>query len=571
MDNKEIANKIMGEMGEINSKYIDEATMKKRGFSKKKVLEKVVAFGAMAACVGIVIAGATRFLGLLQKNETAPPTNQEEPSKDKIYINNQYSLAIGSIDMLYEESDLVVEVTVGKEVGKIADCGVKDEMDEYFESEFLSLEINVVYKGDIYENIDFQNKKVKDGYIVENHVDYNMKEGEIYVMFLTYDVGNDLYTLTQDMLGCLKIDGYKVEAGENNFIFDDCTHKNDLERILTECNMEFKCQYLEFSSKINHACVKVINYDMETGIVKAIAMEDAWPADDSVCEGDIVEFNYDDILKNKKFLSEYPFPEEELEKQLFNVNFMLREGDYLDIEIEEIEKGEDVKKLKVAVGKLEGIAGKVLEVDHIAGIMVILRNDVEMTVNYSPERVSVIRSVLDSSISDNVIEVGDMVYANTYYPFLSISDLGNGFSYASGIECFKGIKGDVEPVKVEVVESQIFTVEKPIKNTVYSSVQEWQDAVKESDVEDIDEALEKYDEAFFEKYDLCFFSKASSRNVKYSMVKYEAESIDGKDVLNVYMDRDYSMAMNTLSSYYFFIVIDKEYIEKYDEVSMVEE
>ena len=119
MDNKEIANKIMGEMGEINSKYIDEATGKKSVFSKRKVVEKVVTFGAMAACVGLVVTGVAKFSGLVKKTDTSQPQNQttplhatNKPDKDDIIINQSLSLAIGGVEDLYEMCDFVVEVTV---------------------------------------------------------------------------------------------------------------------------------------------------------------------------------------------------------------------------------------------------------------------------------------------------------------------------------------------------------------------------------------------------------------------------------------------------------------------------
>ena len=585
MDNKEMASKIIDEVGEIDSKYIDEATMENGEFYKRKVVEKVVAFGVMAACVGIVIAGASRFSGVLQKKDATPPApskssslspNEEDSNKDKIHISPQYSLAIGSIDMLYDDSDLVVEVTVGEKVeGKTVkyvettDDGERHEVDQYFESEFLSLEINETYKGDIYYGtIDYENKKVKEGYVVEDHVDQNMKEGETYVMFLIYDETSDSYTLTQDMLGCLKIDGYKVEAGENDYLFKECTHINDLERIFFYFDLGFECQYINMSSKINHACIRVINYNEETRIVRALVLEDAWPAADSVRLGDIVEFSYDDIAEDKWIMSSYPFSQEELEKELFFTNVILREGDYLSIEIDSIESGEGVKKIKVADAKIENSTGEVIEIDNDNGTLVMSSGGVKVTVYYSPDRVQVLNSALDSAIPENVVEVGDNICVNTFVLFYAIDD--TGWTYASGIECFKGNIEDTEPVKVDIMESTDFTTEKPIENGIYTTAQDFQKVVEESDIQYMMDVVGQYDQTFFKENDLYYYAKASSRNVKYNVSKYELDTIDGKEVLSVYVDCDYSMAMNTLSSYYFLVSIEKGYSEGIDEVRIVE-
>ena len=573
MDNKEMANKIIDEICELDPKYIDEATGKVKRVSKRKIVERVVTFGAMAACIGLVITGISRFSGMVKKPDESQPQTQttplhatNKPEKDDIIIEQSMSLAIGGVEDLYEMCDFVVEATVVEEMKdkKRENPDPDDYLSQYLESEFFKLEVGERYKGDVLDTIYFENKYVKDGYFIEDFPEIDMKEGDKFIMFLTYDYETNSYALIQQMVGAVKLNDYKVDAGYN-YVFNDCTHINDVKRMIYEYHTEFSCLgFYDELGEMDHVCVKVLEY--ENRVIRAVAMENSRiETENAVHKGDIVEFSYDDIFTQEYVFSEYPFsPEEYEDKGGFRFG-LPNKGDYIALEINSTElTDEGIHKMTLHSGKIQTLEGEVLEIDNEAGSLIMLRNGIETEVRFSPDTVNYIANVSygNKDLSSRGLLKGDRIAVKTLV-------YDGDIYYASGVECFILYNEIHTDIECEIIASSNVMCEKPVKSGKYPNTEDWHKAVKASDIQDLKDALNRYNEVYFENNDLFFYTKVSSAGVEYKFVDYGIEEVDGKKVLNIYVEASYEYAMNHLGAYYFLVRVAEDLAEGVEDIDVI--
>ena len=94
---------------------------------------------------------------------------------------------------------------------------------------------------------------------------------------------------------------------------------------------------------------------------------------------------------------------------------------------------------------------------------------------------------------------------------------------------------------------------------------EWQNAVKECDLEIVEKVKDNYDEEFFKSHSLCYYSKSGTGNMKYKFITASLKKNGQKNILTVYTSCDSSKIVDSLWSYDFFIETDKN-TDSIDEV-----
>ena len=122
----------------------------------------------------------------------------------------------------------------------------------------------------------------------------------------------------------------------------------------------------------------------------------------------------------------------------------------------------------------------------------------------------------------------------------------------------------------EIIESSNPICKNPLENTLFIDREQWVEAVDNTDIEIVKEKKDEFDEEFFEKYSMCYVTNVASGNLEYKFQGVSLEETNGQKVLTVYASYSSEKMLNTQHSYSFFVTLDKEEVEKIDEIKFEE-
>lgn len=110
----------------------------------------------------------------------------------------------------------------------------------------------------------------------------------------------------------------------------------------------------------------------------------------------------------------------------------------------------------------------------------------------------------------------------------------------------------------DVIESRQVIVNAPLENQIFTDYNSWKQTVEECDIDVLNECLTLYNPNFFETHGLAVISKSASGGMQYNVEGIFIEDSKDSKVLQVQASYSTDAMVNSLSSYYFFVTLEKQ-------------